>query len=242
MSRKVCTAAVAALTGAFLISAGGASGGETARGGFSLEVFTKRPGAPTGLGFHVVYKNPADPQAKPPPVTGAIFRLPAGMRIHNAAVPRCMASDDELMASGRAACPAASRIGAGTLTAMTGFPGADPVSADLVAFNAPRQVIEVVFIKGTNVVAGMDRLTIGRGRLVAHPPATPGGPPDGRTAVREIRLRFPRRIGASGRAFITTPPACKRGIWRARARYEFADGGSTVIGDRSPCRRGGERG
>lgn len=81
------------------------------------------------------------------------------------------------------------------------------------------------------MVAGMDRLTIAPGRLTAHPPNTPGGPPDGRTAVREVRLRIPRLIGPGGRPYVTTPRRC------LTARYEFADGGETVVRDSTPCRR-----
>ena len=237
MKRKLGMAAVTVLVASHLAGGAPVSAGETARGGFDLEVFTQRPSAPTGLRFHVVYKNPQDPEGKPPAVTAAVFRLPAGLRIHNRAVPRCTATDEDFRAQGREACPPASRVGSGTLVAMTGFPGVDPLVADIVAFNGARELVEVVFFKDTNVVAGLDRLTIKRGKLVAHPPATPGGPPDGRTAVHEVRLRIPRRFGPAGRPYVTTPRACWTGRWRSRADYAFADGGTTTVRDRTPCKR-----
>ena len=236
MQRKLGIAAVVAIA-AQLTWAAIATGGATPRGVWELDVFTKRAASPTGLRFGVGYRNPADAEAKPPPVTGAVFHLPPGLRINNRAVPRCSASDADFRARGRAACPAATRVGSGTLVAMTGFPGVDPLTADIVAFNGVGELVEVVFFQGTNTVAGMDRLTIARGRLTAHPPATPGGPPDGRTVVRDVRLLIPRRIGPGGRAYVTTPPRCLTGRWRSRAHYEFADGGETVVRDSTPCRR-----
>jgi hypothetical protein len=227
-ARTLRGVAVAAAT----LVAGAAQAAETDRGGFDLGISTQKPGKPTGLNFHVLYKHPDDPERKPPAVTAAVFELPKGMRIDDSAVPQCKASDADFRRDGRGACPAETRVGQGKLTAMTGLPGADPVSADIVAFNGDGEIIEVVFVENTNAVAGMDRLTIEGSRLVAHPPATPGGPPDGRTVVREIKLQLPRRGG-----YVTTPPGCVHGSWTARARYEFADGGKTVVKSTSPCKK-----
>ncbi len=237
MGQKLRRAVVAIAIAVALATAGSVYGGETSRGGFELTLSTQESGAPTGLTFHVLYKNPDDPDAKPPAVTAAIFELPAGTRIDDSAVPQCTATDEEFRLSGRGACPPESQVGGGTLTAMTGVPGADPVTADIVAYNGPRQLIEVVFFQGTNSVAGMDRLTIEGDRLVAHPPATPGGPPDGRTAVREVRLELPVRTGAEGRPYVSAPPDCLTGTWTSQASYEFEDGGTTSITSESPCRR-----
>jgi hypothetical protein len=236
MERKLRQLAVAAAIAATLAAgAGSAQGGETDRGGLDVTFSTRTAGAPTALGLHVLYKNPDDPNAKPPPITGAVFELAPGLRIDDTAVPRCLATDDELRARGRDACPAESRVGDGKLIAITGVPGADPATTDVVAFNGDGEIVEVVFFEGTNVVAGMDRLTIDGSTLVAHPPATPGGPPDGRTAVREIRLELPLRIGAGGRAYVTAPATCATGTWLSRASYEFADGGTTTVTSESPC-------
>ena len=237
MSRDKLRRGVVVLTAALIAGTAVAWGGETDRGGFELELSTKAPGAVTGLKFHVLYKNPDDPEGKPPPIASAVFELPPGMRIDDEAVPKCTASNEEFRAQGRDACPAETRVGEGKLTAMTGVPGADPVNTDIVAFNGDGELVEVVFFEGTNTVAGMDRLTIEEGRLVAHPPATPGGPPDGRTAVREIRLELPPRTGEGGRHYVTAPPDCPTGIWASRALYEFEDGGKTTVTSEAPCIR-----
>lgn len=235
--RAVAAAAVGIAAAAAVTGASAADAGETDRGGYELALSTPFPATTTGLSFHVLYKHPDDPEAKPPPVTGAVFELPRGLRIDDGAVPRCEASDEELRLRGRDACPRESRVGGGTLTAITGFPAVDPVVTDVVAFNGPGQIIEVVFFEGTNVVAGFDRLTIEGDRLVAHPPATPGGPPDGRTSVREIRIELPARVGSDGRAYVTSPPECETGDWTSHAHYEFADGGKTTVTSTSRCRQ-----
>lgn len=212
-----------------------AHAGETDRGRFHLGVGSPDPATATGLKFRVAYTNPKDPEAKPPPVTAATFRLPRGMQIDTAAVPRCEAGDDEIQALGRDACPADSQVGAGRLAARTGVPGSDEVHTDVVAYNGADEIVEVVFFGGTNVVAGIDRLTIDGNVLSAHPPSTPGGPPDGRTAVQRIFLEVPLRVGSGGDAYVTTPRRCRHGRWKASADYEFADGGKTTVPSRTRC-------
>lgn len=228
--------AAVATTAAVLALGTAALAGETDRGKFHLGIGSAEPASATGLKFRVLYKHPDDPAAKPPPVTAATFRLPRGLRIDTEAVPRCAATDQEIRALGRDACPAATEIGTGRLLARTGIPGSDEVRTDVVAYNGDEQIIEVVFFEGTNAVAGIDRLTIERNVLTAHPPTTPGGPPDGRTAVQRIFLEVPLRIGAGGAPYVTTPRRCRSGRWKASADYEFADGGETTVLSRTRCK------
>ena len=214
---------------------GGSPGGSDNRGEYDLGLGTTKPSSATGLRLHVGYRNPSDPGAKPPPVTAASFDLPPGIRIDGAAVPSCDASDAQLRARGRDACPAGSSVGTGTLVAITGFgPPADPVEADVEVFNGPNQLVEVVFAKDTNTVLGMDRVDVRGNRLIAHPPATPGGPPDGRTSIRRIDLDLPERRGAGGRAFVTTPRCARATAAGARGR---TTGSPTAAGRPSPASR-----
>jgi hypothetical protein len=131
-------------------------------------------------------------------------------------------------------------VGTGALTAITGFGApADPVKADVTVFNGGHELIELVSVKGTNTTAGLDRLQIQGRTLVAKPPSTPGGPPDGRTSVQRIELSFPAIRSPQGRAFVTTPPSCpSSGAWTSRASYGFADGGHTMLTSLTPCTRG----
>ena len=201
------------------------------RGDFEVDLGTGAPGAgTTAVKFHVVYRHPDDPNAKPPPITGAEFRLPSGTRINDDALPQCKASSDELRARGTSACPPESRVGGGTLTAITGFgPPADPVEGDVHAFNGDNELIEVVTATGTDRVLGMDRLTIEGSTLTAHPPSTPGGPPDGKTSVKEIRLTVDRP------GWATTPASCPAAGWTYGASFAFADGGTHAESAVLPC-------
>ena len=222
---------------ALAVAAATVHAGSDNRGDYELGLSARAPDAVTGLSFRVGYRHPSDPNAKPPPITAATFELPKGTRIDGGAVPTCRASDQDFRARGRDACPESSRVGAGTLIAITGF-GApvDPVETDVTVFNGGDELVEVVFAKGTNTVLGLDRLKVQGSTLVAHPPATPGGPPDGRTAIRRIALDLPARRGTGGRRFVTTPDACPHnGRWRSTARYGFADGGKTTLTSDTPC-------
>ncbi len=233
MFGKLCVpVAVTALT----LGVGTVQGGETDRAAYEFGLGAHRPGTPSALSLHVVFKHPDDPEAKPPALDGAELELPAGMRIDDGALPRCEASDDDFQMQGRGACPDETRVGQGAVTVMLGVPGADPSTLDIVAFNGDGEIVEVVFFPDSNVVAGIDRVTIEEDRLVAHPPSPPGGPPDGRTAIRELRLDIPRRLGPNGDPYITTPPDCGDGAWRSRGHFEFADGGTTVVPSETPCR------
>ena len=90
-----------------------------------------------------------------------MFRLPAGTRIDTNAVAKCTATDEELRAQGRRRpAPRARKVGAGTLTAVTGFgPPADPVAGEVTVFNGDGQLIELVTVPDTDRSAGFDRLT-----------------------------------------------------------------------------------
>jgi hypothetical protein len=209
--------------------------GKTDRAEFQLGLAAKRAGVPTATQIHVLLKDPDDPDAKPPALKGGVIMLPHGMRVDNDAVPKCTATDNDFQAQGRDACPEETQVGAGTLKVMMGLPP-DPEELDIVAFNGDRHLVEVVFFKDTNAVAGIDRVEIRRDRLVPHPPIPPGGPPDGKTAIRELLLDIPRRVEPAG-AYVTTPRRCRTGRWRSQATLEFADGGSTTVSSTTPCRR-----
>jgi hypothetical protein len=132
---------------------------------------------------------------------------------------------------GSSACPADTKVGSGTLTAITGFgPPADPVTGDVTVFNGDKQLIEIVTVPGSTTSAGFDRLTIEGNTLTAHPPSTPGGPPDGRTSVKDIHLTVDRA------GYATAPPDCPAGGWRYGASYEFANGAKHEIEHTLPCR------
>lgn len=204
------------------------------------QVFTTdRPGASTGLDTTILYKNPNDPSAKPPAVRQEVFTFPVGTRFDGSVVPDCTASDEELRTSDGAACPKETWVGSGHgNTTMTGFPGAGetPISVNAYEFGDGRfRVVggPTQFPMIRSVVYGRRE---GRTSTVDVPP-TPGGPPDGESALRRIRNIFPARsIGR--RAYMRTPRKCpSSGVWIFKARLTFSDGGVERNVHRMPCRR-----
>jgi hypothetical protein len=234
MGLKLHAGVAAGLSLAASAAAFAATPGADPRSELTVAYSATAPAQTTGVAFHVLYKHPSDSAAKPPPLTKAAFELPAGTRIDNGAVPQCEATDDEFQAMGRDACPAASKVGEGTLTVMTGSP-TDPTVFDSTAFNGKGEIVELVTVKGTNTTAGLDRQKISGSTLTANPPALPGGPPDGRTAVREIVLALPARAD-NGRPYIVTPGLCDAsGGWQSRGTFEFNDGGRSSVVSSTPC-------
>ena len=226
---------VYALAAVVTAAATGSAAGTTGKhADFTLGFSTKSRGAGAALRLHVVYKAPGDPNAKPSPIRKVVVKAPRGTRFHTAAVAKCTASDDELQLEGSGACPAASRIGAGKLTANTGFgPPVDPVAGDLTLFNSGTAIVEVVTAPGTDRVLGIDRLKIAGPTLTGHPPTTPGGPPDGETAVRQIDFTIDRKTG-----YVTTPRTCPRSRrWTATGTFGFKDGSEETLTSRSACQR-----
>jgi len=225
-------ALAAALTGGAQAQDGGASE-------YTFGLSSRAPATPTGLAVSVTYRHPQDPEAKPPALEEVAVVLPAGFRFDTGVVPSCEASNEELRLLGRGACPAESRVGAGTLLAVTGLAGVDPVETDLTVFNGGDELIELVSFKGTDTTAGYDRLKIDGGRLVADPPVTPGGPPDGRTTIRRIEFTIPQQTtgsGASRRSFLTTPSDCPAGgAWTSHAMFKFAAYERQELIAETPC-------
>ena len=230
--RAVCVAAIAAMGGV----GGTAVAGPTDRAELELGLGSQAAGSGSGLSLHVVYRDPANPEGKPSPIEKVVVNAPEGTRFDTAALPPCTASDDEFRMRGLSACPPETKVGEGKLIAFTGTP-ADPVRADLTLFNGREELVEVVSFEGTDRVAGIDRLHVDGSRLTGNPPATPGGPPDGRTAVHDIRFTIPARTGAGGRSYITTPARCPSSrVWTSTGDFGFADGSTAFVRATTPCR------
>jgi hypothetical protein len=184
------------------------------------------------LRLHIVYRDPANPDGKPSPIRHLVINAPSGTVINVGTVPRCDASDQQIQAEGPSACPPNSQVGNGTLTALTGFgPPIDPFTANVTIFNDGRGWIEVVQEQQSGATVADDRIQANGDTLTGNPPATPGGPPDGQTAVRTIDFAFPASTG-----YITTPPSCPRdGSWTWTAAFTFADGSTQNVQSVSAC-------
>jgi hypothetical protein len=235
VERKLqATGALALAAIAAAAAGGGASATTGSRADFELGFSTRAAAAATDVRLHLVYKAAGDPDAKPSPIRKVVVAAPEGTTFHVDAVPVCGASDEQLRAEGSGACPAGSRVGGGKLTAITGVgPPADPVHADIALFNAGDSLLEVVTAEGTDRVLGTDRLAIHGSTLTGNPPSTPGGPPDGETAIRQIDFTVERASG-----FVTTPGGCS-GVWTSTGTFGFADGAEETLRSTAACDKPG---
>jgi hypothetical protein len=229
MRRDVGWGAAVAALALGLLGAGGARASD--RADFALGFGTRAPGSATTMTLHILYKAPGDPDAKPPAIRSVTIQAPRGTRFDPGAVAACTASDAELYARGRDACPRGSLVGTGSLSVMSGLgPLVDPLPTDVWIYSTPEGVVELVQQPGTNVTLGFDRLTLEGTTFSGHPGFQPGAPPDG-SSVRRIDWL----VDAPG--YVTTPERCPRSGWIARGAFAFADGSSTSETSVAPCRR-----
>src|SRR4051812_41880866 len=197
---------------------------------------TPVPGTSTGTDTQILYKNPNDPKAKPIPVGQEFFTFPEGTTYDGSVVPDCNASDLEIMLFAKDACPAASWVGGGIGdTTMSGFDNSER-ALDLDAWDQGDHV--VLYGRDHQLgVGGIERVNQHGQTFTVDMKPSPGGPPDGMTAIRRVHNVFPARMEGN-RAYIRTPPTCpSSGAWTFTARFTFTDG--VVENDRydMPCQR-----
>lgn len=197
---------------------------------------TPVPGQSAGTDTQLLYKNPNDPNAKPIPVRREIFTFPEGTVFDGAAVPDCTAPDVELQLMGDAACPAESRVifSQGD-TSMAGFDDSEQ-KLDVNGYDDANGARVIGTAEGTPI-HGVAHVT-NKGRVATVDiPFSPGGPPDGESAVRRVHnISLPRELG--GHAYIRTPPTCPAGgVWHFDAQFVFADGATEPDSYDMPCQR-----
>ncbi len=176
-----------------------ASGGPRQTAAYTFT--TSTPGAPTGYRFAVDFQNPTDPSGKPYSVAEWIIELPAGTTLDNQAIPQCTASDAQLYAQGASACPAASRVGGGTIITDFGSPGGLPRYGDntVSQFNGNHEYIGYAETQNPPTRA-VSRTAINGETLTSPIPTFPGfPPPDPYLAFRSVRLSGPAIVN-DGRA------------------------------------------
>lgn len=200
---------------------------------------TQQAGAPTGLVQDIRWRNPADPGAKPHAVRAIVLRLHPGSVIDTSAIPRCEASDPELIAQGPAACPGDSRLGGGVLRTDTGSAGLIPrfVENEVTTFNADGEVI-VLAESSQPPTRAVSRARIEGETITTEVPPVPGNPPpDPYTAFTQLRV-VSKAIVRSGRAYGVTPKQCPpSGSWINRITLVYRDDVREDLISRSPCRR-----
>src|SRR2546423_7021009 len=200
------------------------------------------PASPTSLSESATYRNPDDPNGKPPAVRRIVVRYPAGFRIDTSVPGQCHASDQQLQTSGGGACPSDSRVGSGDTELATGFPGpAATFQLDLEVYKHRDQLIFLIKPKGSSTVLSVGRSKVDGRTITTDIPATPGGPPDGQSSVKHIAFalaKVTKRAHGSIRSFLTTPSLCPASNeWTSVAMFTYADGVSQTIRVATPCKR-----
>lgn len=218
----------------------GAAASTAGRTVFALSFTTQRPQASTGYALSIRYQDPNDPEGKPQTFSKLVIELPAGTVFDTGVVPTCTASNAELLARGASACPPESQVGGGTVRLMTGFgPPADPFTSDVTVLQGPSQLIDLFTAQGSGRPLAVDRVMMSGSTLTDEPQSVPGGPPDGRSAVRTVKLAIAPRSqgsGGQGRSYVTTPAECPAsGFWESRATVFYDDGVTDTAVSTIPC-------
>ena len=202
---------------------------------------TPVPGQSTGVDTQLLYKNPSDPNAKPIPVRKEIFTFPEGTVFDGAAVPDCDAPDIELQLMGDAACPPESRVVySENDTSMAGFDNSEQaltVNGYDGGPNGPDSARVIGTPTDVPVIHGIAHVTNNGQVVTVDVPVSPGGPPDGQSALRRVHNITPP-LEAGGHAYIRTPPTCTdSGVWHFQAQFVFDDGASEQDAYDMPCQR-----
>ena len=217
--------------GAALLLAGPAAA-QGSRAELSLAFKTATPAAQTGLDMDLRYLDPENREEKPPTIRKLAIHLPAGARIDPSAVPVCEATNEQIQARGRDACPKDSQIGDGKLDVWLGGPD-DPRTTDLALFNGPEQIIEVLLFEGTSTTAALERLPVSGSTISGEPvQVPPGAPPDRRFSASRIVWDIPANGG-----YLVTPSTCG-GSWTTVGEFEFADDSTARAESTQACAAG----
>jgi hypothetical protein len=203
---------------------------------------TDRPGTSAGRHAETDLVNPTDPGGKPTSFSHVHVQFAPGTVVDTNALPRCGASDAELMASGASACPSTTVVGKGVIDLDTGLPGASRhLLVDVVFLNADRQLVFVT-TQRSNGARVILRGQYSRGNVLdVDVPPVPGTPPDGAAETAE-RIDLAAH-SSGGRAYIRTPRTCPASrAWTNKVTYSFRDGVKQTFGTKSPCRRAAARG
>lgn len=241
LSTRSLALAIGALTAIAAVATAGYDG---SRQSASFTLIEERPGRSTGEQFAFDYVNADDPSAKPPAVRRVVTVLPRGAHYDVSVPESCEATDAELMLAGGAACPPGSSVGGGVITVDTGLPGpARSVTADVEFFNNAAdpegEFIYLNTVRGTPLRLVI-RADVTRRRTVTSAGLLPGTPPDG-GAIDTVEVgvsNISRVIDGKRRNYITTPPRCpRRGEWKTRVEFTYADGVTQSVPSRNPCKR-----
>lgn len=207
---------------------------QTVRAGLT----TARPDTATGVFMNMRFVNPGDRRAKPHSVDKVVIHAAPGTRFDHSAVPRCDASDAELMARGESACPPGSKVQSGRITMDTGSPFGVPriVHLRTTTFNSRGGFVSLGEVENLPL-RGVVRSRVRGNTVVVDYADVPGKPPpDSYSAMKVMRTSGPP-IVRGGRPFMRTPPTCPAsGRWTTRYTFIYHDGVRQAETTHAPCR------
>lgn len=213
----------------------------------SQALTSTRPGSPTGVNFSGSYHAAHDKRGNPPYLQKMVFYPPKGLRYDTSVPAKCTASDAELEASGKSACPAASLIGHGLAQGIFYYPFTtgvfDRYTHTLDVLNNTNEQILLVNAEGAGVNRGHFRPD---GSIVFTPQTCFPEPPTGCNTDYILQLRaatsiarYTRSVNGHRRSYVTTPPRCPaRGYWRTTIKFWWKGGAVDTVRPKQPCRRG----
>ena len=203
---------------------------------------TQGPGQATGFHEEIDYFDAANPGAKPYAVERILIDLADGTNIDTTVPAQCKASPAELTLLGAAACPAASRIGGGSVDIDTGsqVPGVPRiVESQVTLFNDQDAIVLFTETQNTHApIRNAGRVVAKDGQFVNDAPALPGfPPPESYSAIRRVRLDIDNVTSPDGtRPYLTTPPSCPSiGSWTTTGIFTFRDASVHAVDSSSVC-------
>jgi hypothetical protein len=208
---------------------------------FSLTHTTRAEGASTGIRFKIAFGDTAAPNGVPSGLKTFKIKLHKGTKLDGRGAVQCKATSEQLMSEGVAACPAASRIGAGTANA-TGATGAT-VKSDSVIFNEVvngRDAFLFLFLIDDTVVTAFDAFI--KGGTISSQGLTGALPGD--LVVTEFTGTIEKHSKGRGkqrRNLITSPAVCppRTKKWTNTASFVFVNNDKDTGSSTSPCKPGG---
>jgi hypothetical protein len=247
--RAGVTAGLLCVLSALMATGAAARPGSGPRETVDQRFTTARPGAPTGVDYSARYHAPGDESASPPTLQRIVVEPPRGTRYDTGVPDLCEASDVELQMRGPAACPDGSRLGDGTTEGLLLAPLADDFVIDHFKHN-------VYVLNNTNeqiVLVESEGFTVVRGRVepngtvvweptTCFPPLPAGGCADDNIIQLATTTLLPPYTTTAPdgdiRSYTTTPPRCpKRGHWRTKVGFWWADGSVDRVVTTQACKR-----
>jgi hypothetical protein len=207
---------------------------------------TAQVNAPTGVFFHGVYHSAEDPSAPPPYMRRIVFYPPSGMRFDTTVPDKCTAPDVVLAVLGPDACPAGSRVGAGTAEGLFQIPLAhrfllDHFKHTTDILNNVNEQIVLVKSEGYTVVRGRFQPD---GSLETQTP-TCFPHVEGTDCLDDYLVQlvtssflpaYTRTINGETRSYASTPAVCPAsGYWSATIRIWWSDGSDDSVVTQQPC-------